>query len=206
MLQCPKYFVPGLDTKPFFSMLEAGVNISASEMVTLRSEALALLSTRRTRLDCESPELATTGQWYSVEILRRGNKRLDVSAEAPTIHGRCVHAAQRLGYGSVFISVLDPGTRIAPHYGLSNAKLRCQIQLAGGPAVLTVGKEAKTLTQGQLVIFDDSIIHWVQYPDSDGTQRICLVWDVSHPAASSDMVEYVRTKAMAATDAQQLKS
>jgi hypothetical protein len=186
MLQYPKYLVPGIETKPFFSRDEVGLAISGMEFEKIATECLKLLKDRANLLGCEFPELSTTGSWKTIEIIRNGEERLNVADATPIFFRTCAKPAIELGFGSCFISVLNPGTRIAPHCGMSNVKLRCQIQITEYPAHLMVGNEAIYTKRGELVIFDDSIAHSVIYPNSNMTSRVCAAWDISHPAASTE--------------------
>ena len=89
--------------------------------------------------------------------------------------------------GGIKLSVLSGATRVAPHYGLTNAKLRAHLPLVvpSDPApVLRVAGRNMTWTEGQLLVFDDSFEHEVIH-ESQG-QRIVLIIDFHHPDLSQE--------------------
>jgi len=84
--------------------------------------------------------------------------------------------AQWAGY-----SALAPGSRITPHYGPTNVKLRCHlgIELEEGKSHLRVHDQPYDWKEGELVIFDDSYKHEAS---NEGTRRrIVFIIDVMHP-------------------------
>ncbi|MFI9724393.1 aspartyl/asparaginyl beta-hydroxylase domain-containing protein [Streptomyces sp. NPDC052396] len=55
-----------------------------------------------------------------------------------------------LGYGMTYFSVLDPGTHIAAHTGLTNAHLRCHLCLVTPKGVrIRVGDETRKWKSGK---------------------------------------------------------
>ena len=87
-------------------------------------------------------------------------------------------------YDHCFFSALSPHAHITKHNGPTNKKLRCHLPLVvGGPsAVMRVGDDRVTLSEGKCLIFDDSFQHeaW----NGDDTSRITLIFDVWHPDLS----------------------
>ena len=92
-------------------------------------------------------------------------------------------------FGNVFLSVLTPGTSIEPHCGPTNARHRLHLALQipssnheKGP-VLTVLEEQVTWTEGEAFVFDDSLTHSVDCPETtSSTQpRVVLIVDLWHP-------------------------
>ena len=84
---------------------------------------------------------------------------------------------------SVLFSLLRPGTRIPPHHGFMNTRLICHLPLIVPPNCgLRVGNETREWTQGQLLMFDDSIEHeaW----NSSDELRVVLIFDVWRPELS----------------------
>ena len=74
-------------------------------------------------------------------------------------------------------SAIQPGTHIKPHTGPSNDRLRCHLALVHtGGAMMRVGNEWKTWTEGKVTIFDSSWEHEVYHNGPD--LRIVLIFDI----------------------------
>lgn len=95
-------------------------------------------------------------------------------------------------FGNAFLSVLTPGTSIEPHCGPTNARHRLHLALqvpketsiSGGEPVLKVLNECVTWKEGKAFVFDDSLTHAVDYPESrmsSTTPRVVLIVDLWHP-------------------------
>lgn len=88
------------------------------------------------------------------------------------------------GLTSMGISMLEPGAAIKPHYGDTDAIIRCHLGLripAPSPVTaLRVGTEVKGWEEGRLLLFCDAWEHesW-NYSEH---QRYTLIFDVIHPA------------------------
>lgn len=79
-----------------------------------------------------------------------------------------------------FFSALKPGTQIAPHHGATNSRLTVHMPLIIPPdCALRVGGETHVWTPGELVMFDDTILHEA-WNNSDRL-RVVLIFDVWHP-------------------------
>jgi aspartate beta-hydroxylase len=79
-----------------------------------------------------------------------------------------------------FFSALKPGTHIGAHNGATNSRLTVHMPLIIPPdSALRVGGETHVWKPGELVIFDDTILHeaW-NYSDR---LRVVLIFDVWHP-------------------------
>jgi aspartate beta-hydroxylase len=74
---------------------------------------------------------------------------------------------------------------IDPHCGPTNVRHRLHFPLAvpsSGP-VLTVANDKLAWNEGCCFVFDDSLVHSVQYPVDSGTNscRVVLIVDLWHP-------------------------
>tara|TARA_R110002033_G_scaffold17640_1_gene47737 strand:+ start:470 stop:1537 length:1068 start_codon:yes stop_codon:yes gene_type:complete len=81
-------------------------------------------------------------------------------------------------------SVLEPGTHIAPHYGLLNTRLICHIPLILPPdCALRVGGETRPWKEGEALIFDDSFEHeaW----NRSDQRRVVLLFEIWRPEISA---------------------
>lgn len=81
---------------------------------------------------------------------------------------------------AVLFSRLQPGVHIPPHNGATNSRLTVHLPLViPDDCALRVGDETRTWQMGELLIFDDTILHeaW-NYSKSP---RTVLIFDVWHP-------------------------
>ena len=85
--------------------------------------------------------------------------------------------ASSMVLGASKISLMQPGTHVAPHTGLTNARLRIHLGLSGLEGVwIRVGDEVRAWRDGRCIVFDDSFVHEVWH---NGTEtRIVLIVDV----------------------------
>jgi len=90
-----------------------------------------------------------------------------------------------------FFSALKPGTHIAPHHGATNTRLTVHMPLIVPPdCALRVGGETHVWRPGELVMFDDTILHEA-WNNSDRL-RVVLIFDVWHPMLTSLERDLVR--------------
>lgn len=62
---------------------------------------------------------------------------------------------------------MEPGTHVAPHTGLTNARLRIHLGLSGLDGVwIRVGDEVRAWRDGRCIVFDDSFVHEVWHSQS----------------------------------------
>jgi aspartyl/asparaginyl beta-hydroxylase (cupin superfamily) len=91
---------------------------------------------------------------------------------------------------TAFFSVLDAGTRIPPHTGVTNTRVIVHLPLIVPPGCgFRVGSETREWLPGKAWVFDDTIEHeaW----NSSDTPRAILIFDVWNPflsAAERDLV------------------
>ena len=79
-----------------------------------------------------------------------------------------------------FFSALKPHTHIAAHHGATNSRLTVHMPLIIPPdCALRVGSETHVWKPGELVMFDDTILHEA-WNNSDQL-RVVLIFDVWHP-------------------------
>jgi len=124
--------------------------------------------------------------WTALYLWKHG-------AFVPEIADRCPATAQALKNvplscigertPSVFFSRLEPGAHIPPHTGMLNSRLICHLPLIVPPGCwLRVGNETREWTEGELLIFDDTIEHEAKNPT--GEIRIVLIFDIWRPELS----------------------
>lgn len=81
---------------------------------------------------------------------------------------------------AVFFSRLDPGVHIPAHTGATNARLTAHLPLIVPDGCrFKVGDETRQWTEGELLIFDDTILHeaW----NGSDRQRVVMIFDIWHP-------------------------
>jgi len=86
------------------------------------------------------------------------------------------------GHGpEILFSILDPGTEILPHRGVTNTRLVVHLPLIVPPnCVLELSGEQYIWQEGCIVVFDDTFEH-AAWNRSDHTRAI-LIADIWNPA------------------------
>ena len=153
----------------------------------LRQEVAALLTTSLLGDDLDDDEAPSwsasaeglhRGVWQKLEFWSGGAQndphraslpvatallqRLASAAESPLM----LHAP-----GCAYLSLMMPGTRVAAHAGPTNHRLRLHLPLlvpAHGRPTMRVAGRAHCWRAGECVVFDDSFLHEVDFPE---TQR-----------------------------------
>jgi aspartate beta-hydroxylase len=198
-LQKPEFlFYPGLGPRPWFERGEfPWIRTFEAPWEEIRREGEALLEERRLRRPYvpavmrthpDWASLAGSDAWGSVHLYRSGTPVPEVLERCPRT--RAVLDALPLAAGAhhapeAFFSVLEPGTELPPHHGLSNAKLTLHLglRIPEGCAI-EVGQETRVWTEGRSLVFDDSFRHRAWNRSSE--PRLVLIVDVWHPALSAD--------------------
>lgn len=89
-----------------------------------------------------------------------------------------------------FFSAMEPGTKIHPHFGAYNHKLRIHLGISGCEGTeLTVGKEIYHWKEGECVCFDDSFSHSVKH--NGNKRRIVLITDIYHPELELEEIKFL---------------
>jgi aspartate beta-hydroxylase len=177
------------DEFPWAAELEAAAPL-------IRDELLALLSERaefrpyiedapdRPRRDFHG--LNDDPRWTAFYLWKHGELLADNSARCPgTMDALAKVPLSRIGSRtpSVFFSRLEPGAKIPPHTGMLNCRLICHLPLiVPAGCWLRVGNERREWTEGELLIFDDSIEHEASNPSAQA--RIVLIFDIWRPELS----------------------
>ncbi len=95
----------------------------------------------------------------------------------------------------VLFSILAPGMHIPPHHGMLNTRLICHLPLVVPPDCrLRVGNHVRTVREGEILIFDDSIEHEA-WNDSDAPRAILLfeIWRPELTPAERDALTAMYT-------------
>ncbi|KAL6061155.1 Aspartate beta-hydroxylase domain-containing protein 2 [Balamuthia mandrillaris] len=123
------------------------------------------------------------GEWSAFNLWKEGVKQEKTCALAPIttkLLEEMPEFMQQCALGYAYFSVVKSGTRITPHFGPANVKLRCHLGLKASPdCKLIVAKESRTWEAGQCLVFDDSFVHEVIHQGTE--DRVVLLVDVWHP-------------------------
>jgi aspartyl/asparaginyl beta-hydroxylase (cupin superfamily) len=120
------------------------------------------------------PQEAHLARCPRTAALLKGAPQCDVARRGPT----------------AFFSILDPGTRIPPHTGVTNTRLTVHLPLIVPPDCgFRVGSETRAWVPGKAWAFDDTIEHeaW----NLSDTPRAILIFDIWNPfltAAERDLI------------------
>ena len=151
------------------------------------------------RFNDQQEGIHTSGIWSEISIVEQERPSLDIVERLPRLM-LLLKRSQPLEIVNAKISLLQPGTHILPHCGISNAKIRLHLPLRVPAPIqrglrrgLRVASENIEWVEGKVVVFDDSFEHevWWEYgfrPDESpqlhahvNTSRVVLIVDVFHP-------------------------
>lgn len=133
------------------------------------------------------------GKWNDLFFYSNGVRNNEVCNAFPVISNILDQIEELKGVnpGCVCLSFIYPGTKVNPHFGLSNNKLRLHLGIKNlDDSTLFVkdkgfNKNAKTLSlkwkKGKAFIFDDSFKHWVINESKGDKPRVILLIDIWHP-------------------------
>ena len=121
-------------------------------------------------------------------LLEMGRRHDENLARCPALRSVLErHRTLTTRAGLMYFSCLDPQTRVAPHRGPTNVRLRCHLGLeVPGGCGLRVGGVTRAWEEGRCLVFDDSFSHEV-WNESD-RRRVVLVLDLWHPDLGEDEV------------------
>lgn len=130
--------------------------------------------------------LVGNGRWDIFKLYRGGLKQEANCMRVP-VTTRIIEQLPHCGkwLGMVYFSVLQPGTQIRPHYGLTNGRIRYHlgIEVADDRAWIEVGGERRPWVSGRCLVFDDSFRHRVVH--GGPARRVVLIVDLWHPELSN---------------------
>lgn len=142
------------------------------------------------------------GSWRVCYLMDEGDWNSDVTAHFPVTTAALRELSVcECTFGYAYFSSIQPGTRIAPHYGPTNFKLRVQMPILPSShdelddyfsgCSITVGGATRRYIRGKTLIFDDSYLHSV-INESDH-ERVVLLVDIWHPQLQPHSVEKLRS-------------
>lgn len=205
-------YVPNLSAKPFYDAkrfstlrtLETSAHKIEHELRTvLQGTQESLQAYVNIPADHQGVwrDLNHSPNWSSYHFYQNGRKikencdrcpETTAAIESLTLVRMQAHAPE------VFFSILKPGTRIPPHYGLANYKLAVHLPLIiPENCGIQVGDVTQEWTLGQCLVFDDSFEHSAWNLSSE--LRAVLILEVWHPDLRSEEREFLAT-ALSAID------
>ena len=138
--------------------------------------------------------LTAAGSWQDVTFYMNGKKHEAHAELAPftsrllaSTEGNMRRDSTSCVYGSAFLSLLAPGTRLRPHCGPTNIRLRAHLPLLvpEGDCMMRVGNDPpRKWIEGKVCLFDDSFEHEVW--NSTDKPRLVLIVDLWHPKLDTD--------------------
>jgi aspartate beta-hydroxylase len=136
----------------------------------------------------EHEPIARRGAWDVFMLYERGRRHDDRLRRVPTVAEIVErHRTVRSLAGLVYFSRLAPHSRVAPHSGPTNMRVRVHLGIDVPPHCgISVGGTAATWQAGKCIAFDDSFPHEV-WNEGD-RERIVLVVDTWHPDLSDEEV------------------
>jgi aspartate beta-hydroxylase len=136
----------------------------------------------------ENEPIARHGAWDVFILYERGRRHDERCRLFPTVTAIVeAHRTVRSLAGLVYFSRLAAHSRVAPHSGPTNMRVRVHLGIDVPPECgIRVGETSATWQAGKCIAFDDSFPHEV-WNESD-RDRIVLVVDCWHPDLSDDEV------------------
>merc|ERR1711904_376646 len=138
--------------------------------------------------------IGSIGVWHEMHMWTQGRQNRTSCGIMPTICrvveqlpatslARAVgKTGEAVDFGDVKLSMIRPGTHIAPHCGPTNAKIRAHMGLLTPPGpYIRVASETRRWEFGKFLIFDDSFEHEVRYDLPGAGHRVVLLVDLVNP-------------------------
>lgn len=203
-LQRPSmFYFPGLPQRAFYERsefpwleaIEADTHRMADEARALLADPAASHPYVETPADRPAPNnpLRDDPSWSAAYLWRSGAPVAANASRAPTIMAALARAPIPVIRGRspmALLSILKPGTHIAPHHGMLNTRLIVHVPLIPAPECgLRVGHETRTWEKGKALVFDDSFEHeaWNRGPST----RVILLFEIWRPEISSEEREAI---------------
>lgn len=136
----------------------------------------------------EPERIGRDGRWTVFFLFERGRKNVRNCQLCPTA-AQIIETSRSVTTvaGLAYFSRLDPHSRVAPHTGPTNLRLRCHLGVdVPDGAGIRVGGVERTWEPGRCIVFDESFEHEVW--NTSDLPRTVLIVDLWHPALSDDEV------------------
>lgn len=180
-LQAPAVHVPGLRSAAWHDPARfAWIAVLVAEYPRIRAELERQYSASSLGVHPESTELAESGRWSTYHFYRMGESYPRHLADCPATAAALRAVPSIADAGMCYFSVMGPGTKVRPHCGFLNTRLRCHLGLVVPPGChMRVGPETRSWSEGRCLVFDDSYEHEVV--NMSDRHRAVLLLDTWHP-------------------------
>jgi hypothetical protein len=187
----PVFLIPKIKPKRYFSPvqfdgvreLERGVDSIRSEFLALAETKADLFSSRLGGLHGSEARSGGHGNWSMIPLMRNGRVVDEFASRCPrtmALAGGLDLPQLGLISPSLYFSVLEPNGRIAPHTGITNARVIAHLPLiVPQNCGFRVGGETRQWEEGRALVFDDMTEHEA-WNESDRI-RVVLIADLWRP-------------------------
>jgi hypothetical protein len=191
----PIFMVPGIRPKRYFDPsifeglagLEGATDPIRAEFLALAESRSGTLSSRLGGLHAADTDNSRPGAWSMIPLIKNGAAVEQFASRCPqTMEFARKLDLPKLGLisPSLYFSVLEPNSRIAPHTGITNARLIVHLPLiVPDHCGFSVGGEGRRWEVGKALVFDDMTLHEA-WNDSNRI-RVVLIADLWRPELSA---------------------
>ncbi len=179
-------FYPGLRVQPWHDPRAFPIVAELERFASdIAAEAKAFDAAR---FQDEAENIGRKGRWGVLFLLEMGRRNEENLARCPATRSILEkHRTLTTHAGLMYFSCLDPRTRVAPHRGPTNVRLRCHLGLeVPSRCGIRVGGVTGAWEEGRCIVFDDSFGHEV-WNESD-QRRVVLILDLWHPDLTEDEI------------------
>lgn len=155
-----------------------GLAILGDNWTAIRDEAAAVVAHRNAvpalrDISPDHADIATDDKWKSFFLVGYGHHAEDNRRRCPET-ARLVDAVP--GLNSAFFSIIEPGARIPPHFGVTKGLLTCHLGLIvpDGNCRMRVADRVVAWRDGESLVFDDTYEHEV-WNDTSAVRVVLLV-------------------------------
>jgi len=207
-----RFYFPGLPQIQFYERedfdwvesVEAQTDAIRAELENVLADASRFspyLESDGSHLSPSGTDLVDNDDWGAYYLWHYGDKNKEAEALCPGAFKALAGVPQPDIPGQAPIALfskLRAKTKIPPHNGMVNTRLICHLPLIvpANCGALRVGNEARPWVEGELLIFDDSMLHEA-WNDSD-SERVVLLFDIWRPELSEEERALVTTVLTAA--------
>ena len=191
----PMFLLPGIRSAKYFDASSFdGIGALEASTDDIRDEFLAIADGLDFNAAPSSSgnhvmgsRASSTGKWSMIPLIRNGIVVEEYASRCPLTMALAGGLDQpKLGYisPSLYFSVLEPGSRIAPHSGITNARVIAHLPLVVPDRCgFRVGGETREWEVGRAMVFDDMTTHeaW----NNSGETRVVLIADLWRPELSA---------------------
>lgn len=193
------FYFPGLAQRPFFERhefdwlpeFEACTPVIRQEVEVLLAAGHAGFSPHTVadpRAPPPSSNLLNDPRWSACHLWQRGRELHENTRHLPgTVAALTLPPIPRIaGFAPmIMFSLLQPGTHIQPHHGITNTRLICHLPiLAPDGCAIRVGPTTRAWEEGKALIFDDSFEHEA-WNEGAGT-RVVLLFEIWRPEITAE--------------------